>query len=504
MKDTHLEIVSMTLLKTKNRELLDLLIVLILAVIFSIFSVSIHFIDRLYSFFYAYTSLPIAEFLINLVCLSLTGLLWLTYRRWREAAKKQEELEDIIESISPDVLMVVDPDSNIIMCNPSVKRMFGYKVDEVTNQKTDILYFDRRSEPNQRHETFDMLEREGFHVGLATGKKKNSETIPLEIIAGNLSDRRGAVLLLRDITERKKAEEYLRLLSSAIEQSTEGMAVSNLEGNLLFANKAFATMHDYSSEELTSKHLSIFHTPEQMPSVEAANRQIRETGEFSGEIWHARRDGTVFPTLMHNSLLRDKAGNPIGMIGTLRDITERKKAEEEIKRLYEETKAMADRDPLTGLFNHRRINELLENEIERAKRKTDIFSVMMVDVDHLKLINDTYGHVVGDKLLRNVATVLKDSSRSVDSIGRYGGDEFLMILPHTDGEKAKSLVERISKRMKQRELEVDEEISIPIRLSMGIATYPFDSMVARELVSLADRGMYESKRSERNAVSAQQ
>ena len=143
---------------------------------------------------------------------------------------------------------------------------------------------------------------------------------------------------LRD--EKQKAEERLRLLSSAIEQSTEGIAVSDLEGKLLFVNGAFAAMHSYTPEELVGKHLSIFYTPEQMPSVEAANRQLQETGEFSGEIWHVRRDGAVFPTLMHNSFFRDETVNPIGMIGTLHDITERKRAGAEILRQLETLNAL--------------------------------------------------------------------------------------------------------------------------------------------------------------------
>ena len=135
---------------------------------------------------------------------------------------------------------------------------------------------------------------------------------------------------------RRQAEERLWFLSSAVEQSSEGIAIADLEGNLLFVNDAFAAMHGYDTpQELAGKHLSIFHTSEQMPAVEAANRQIRETGEFSGEIWHVRRDGAVFPTLMHNSLLRDDAGNPVGLIGTLRDITARKRVEEDLRRLKE-------------------------------------------------------------------------------------------------------------------------------------------------------------------------
>jgi len=145
--------------------------------------------------------------------------------------------------------------------------------------------------------------------------------------------------------EHKWTVEMMRRLSSAVEQSGEGMAVSDLEGNLLFVNNAFAAMHGYSQDEIIGKNLSIFHTPEQRPSVEAANRQIKETGDFSGEIWHVRRDGVVFPALMHNSLFLDEAGNPTGMIGTLRDISVRKRAEESLRETEERFRALTEYAP---------------------------------------------------------------------------------------------------------------------------------------------------------------
>ena len=132
-------------------------------------------------------------------------------------------------------------------------------------------------------------------------------------------------------TTEAGALELRRLLSSAVKQSGEGIAVADLEGNILFANDAFTGMHGYSSEEVIGKHLSVFHAPEQMPAVEAANRQIREAGGFIGEIWHTHRDGTAFPTSMHNSLLRDGSGKPAAMVGILRDITRAKRAEEALR-----------------------------------------------------------------------------------------------------------------------------------------------------------------------------
>jgi PAS domain S-box-containing protein len=186
---------------------MNLCIVSIISVVWAIYSISISLIDRIRESIERFSSLPLAEFLINFGFLYMVGLIWLTHRRWKKAHRKKEELQNIIESINPDLLLVVDLDRNIVMCNSSVKRMFDYSVNEVVNQKTDMLYSDRRSDPTKRHEIFEVLKQEGFHLGLATGIKKNGETVPLEVISGRLSSGDGAVLLLRDITERRQAED---------------------------------------------------------------------------------------------------------------------------------------------------------------------------------------------------------------------------------------------------------------------------------------------------------
>ena len=125
----------------------------------------------------------------------------------------------------------------------------------------------------------------------------------------------------KEIITHGQTVDRLVLLSLAIEQSSEGIAVVDLKGQIQFSNDAFARMHGYRPDEFYGRHLSIFHTPEQMPAVEAANRQIRETGDFKGEIEHVRRNGTVFPALMHNSILKDGAGNMIGIVASMNDIT---------------------------------------------------------------------------------------------------------------------------------------------------------------------------------------
>jgi len=133
--------------------------------------------------------------------------------------------------------------------------------------------------------------------------------------------------LKKELLKKESLEERLHFLSLAVEQSSEGIAISDLEGNLEYVNNAFAFKHGYSPDELIGKNLSIFHTPQQMPFVKQANKQIKKTGVFKGEIWHLRHDGTLFPGLMHNSLIRDEKNKPIGMMATLRDISDIKQAE---------------------------------------------------------------------------------------------------------------------------------------------------------------------------------
>jgi len=222
----------MKIIGMKQKELRDLAIVTIISIIFPFFHIIRQLSETLHEHFIAYTSVAFAEYCTKFVFLYLAGLLVITYRRWRNAEHKKKELEKIIASINPDVLLVVDPDRNISMCNISVHRMLGHRVEEVLNKKTDLLYFDRRSYPEAKHEIYEILENEGFHIGLATGRKKNGDVLPLEIITGTLSGKRGAVLLLRDITDRKKMEDRLlethNELENRVKQRTEELTKTGL------------------------------------------------------------------------------------------------------------------------------------------------------------------------------------------------------------------------------------------------------------------------------------
>jgi len=198
----------------------------------SLIGIIINFDEIITRFFRPHSSSIAVQFVINFLVLWVIVLLCFSYRRWRRAALKSEELEDIIESISPDVLLVVDPNRNILTASQSVLRMFGYQSDEVVWRKTDLLYSDRRNSTLNKHEIYDALERDGFHVGWATGKRKDGRTFPMEIISGVLKQHGGGVLLLRDITERKKAEELLIEREMQLRQSQKMEALGLLAGGV--------------------------------------------------------------------------------------------------------------------------------------------------------------------------------------------------------------------------------------------------------------------------------
>ena len=163
-------------------------------------------------------------------------------------------------------------------------------------------------------------------------------------------------------------------------------------------------------------------------------------------------------------------------------------------RLHEQVQQQAIADPLTGLYNHRHLYERLEQEMARAKRSRRPVAVLMLDVDNLKLINDTYGHQVGDEALKLLASVLQSSCRAEDIVGRYGGDEFMIILPEADSADAERIGERIQTNLATHYLEAEgKDGCVPVRLSMGVACCPNDATVMHELVDAADSALYRSK-----------
>jgi diguanylate cyclase (GGDEF)-like protein len=162
------------------------------------------------------------------------------------------------------------------------------------------------------------------------------------------------------------------------------------------------------------------------------------------------------------------------------EVSEHRRAEERVKNL-------AVSDPLTGLANYRQLVEALETEIKRFGRNERPFVLLLLDLDGLKNINDEHGHIVGSRALCRLADMLRLYSREMDTAARYGGDEFVLILPETDAEAARLVAQRISRRL----VEDGEEPKISV--SIGMAVYPNDGETSNEILGAADRDLYREK-----------
>lgn len=164
------------------------------------------------------------------------------------------------------------------------------------------------------------------------------------------------------------------------------------------------------------------------------------------------------------------------------EVTEHMRAEEHVRELVVT-------DPLTGLANYRRLREVLDAEIKRFGRTGKSFAVILLDLDGLKKINDAYGHLTGSRALCRLADILRLHSRGIDTAARYGGDEFVLVLPETESKEAQQVANRISKRLRE-----DSEHP-PLSVSAGAAVYPQDGLTLEELLGAADRALYKQKTS---------
>jgi diguanylate cyclase (GGDEF)-like protein/PAS domain S-box-containing protein len=282
--------------------------------------------------------------------------------------------------------------------------------------------------------------------------------------------------LQEEISERRRTEERLLSLLKAVESMQIGVTITDLDGTIVYTNPFEAAMHGYSVDEMVGK-------PARILAQEAAARplsrdKIRSMKSFTRETTNIKKDGTVFPVNLISDVVRNEDGNPIYIVTTSADITERKKMEQELTRL-------SITDDLTGLFNQRYFHRKLNDEIKRARRTGSSLSLLIFDLDNFKIYNDTYGHLKGDDVLREVGKITKNAVRSgVDAAFRYGGDEFAVILPHTDGDDARQLGIRIHEQVSSHFPDIG--------ISCGIARLA-DNLSLQELVDIADKEMYRNK-----------
>lgn len=227
---------------------------------------------------------------------------------------------------------------------------------------------------------------------------------------------------------------------------------------------------------------------------------------------HADLPGKFYST--HLIPILDDAGNVTRLIGISRDITARKQAEDalqkvneqlslklaEIEKLHDELREQSIRDPLTGLFNRRVMQEMFEREFSRARRENDPLSVIMLDMDDLKAINDTYGHHMGDVAIQRLTSLLQSMTRKEDVAVRYAGDEFVILLNNTDPAEARKRVDEWRDALVGQAVDAGERGQFTVQFTAGIASFPVHGLAMKEIVNNADMALYRAKAQGRNCT----
>jgi len=291
------------------------------------------------------------------------------------------------------------------------------------------------------------------------------------------------------MSQLKRSEDKFILL---FENAPIGMAmISHDTGEFLEVNTALLSYVGYTKAEFLK--LSFWDiTPKEYISQEQSQiDELNRTGKFGpNEKEYIRKDGTKIPIRLSGFKLVDVDEREV-VWGLIEDIT----LERELKEQYKKVKRLSQTDHLTGLFNRQKLDEKLDYEINRATRYDSFFSIIILDLDLFKVVNDTYGHQVGDIVLTEVSKILQQYTREIDVIGRWGGEEFMVICPETDGEGAEKLAENLRFMIEQQSFSVIGKKTA----SFGVSSYNQSDHVST-ILDRADKALYQAKEQGRNRV----
>jgi diguanylate cyclase (GGDEF)-like protein/PAS domain S-box-containing protein len=394
-----------------------------------------------------------------------------------------ESLLPAIVSSADDAIFAQALDGTIVIWNPGAERIFGYTAEEILGRPSSLLL-----PPSRRHELDELSQavRAGVHIRQRETVRlhKDGRALRVSLTVSPVRSSDGALVaasvVAREVTELVTTDSLREMgqqLQSIVEQMPVVLWTTDRDLRVT-ANWGTGGAASWRSGAAVGQAIQEYFESRGSLSTPIAQHQAALQGLSSR--FEYEHHGRIYDLSL--GPLRGTGGKVIGCIGVGLDITERKRTEDHMRHL-------ATHDPLTGLANYRYFFESLESEIHRSARSERPFSLLLLDLDGLKAINDLHGHLVGDHALMRFAEVLRQHCRSTDHAARYGGDEFALLLIESDEAMARQVTARIEECLGR-----DSE-QPALAVSAGYATYPADGLMPRVLISAADRRLYQCKSS---------
>jgi len=412
-----------------------------------------------------------------------------------EALRESESRFRSVAESATDAIVAADQDGNIISWNRGAELMFGYDEEQVRGQALSILMPERF---RPMHDAGIKRVAQGG-VGASrllgqtvevVGLRSDGREFPLELSLAMWENagQRYFSGIIRDISERKKAEEKLK---AVLETAPDPIVEVGPDGKIAIANARTDKLFGYDRSQIVGRPVEELFAERTRTLVAERFRAVLQSKAKDAqvalgmglELWGQRQDGSEFPVDVTVSPLQTDDGTVLTAI--IRDITERKRFENQLQHL-------ADHDALTELFNRRRFDQELAEFVSYAARYGGHGALFLLDLDRFKYVNDTRGHKAGDEVIRAVGRALHDSVRKTDVVARLGGDEFAVLLRDADRDTAERIAEGMLETIRERRLPLEGQ-RISMTTSIGIVCFGDEEPRGEDLMVSADLAMYAAK-----------
>jgi len=382
----------------------------------------------------------------------------------------------------------------IMSVNRRCEQLFGYDPGEMVGKSTAIFFPTSEDYERAGARQYPTL-GQGEYYSEERQYRRRDGSLFWCLVSGCAIDQKhphdGSIWVYADVTERKEAEEKLRLSATVLEHIGDAVMVVDAGGTIVAVNPAFTQITGYTESEALGHDLGLTRSSRHDDTPGARLwQELVDSGYWRGELWCVRKNGEEFLEELTLTAVRDAAGTVTHYVGVFSDITQLKQSQDKLDH-------MAHHDPLTQLPNRSLFNDRLQHAIDRAGRAGEQLALLFIDLDRFKNVNDTLGHHVGDELLKQVARALASHLREGDTLARLGGDEFVVLLEDIDGQYGASLVaQKLVEMFEQPFLVAGHELFVTC--SAGISLYPTDAADLNILIRNADVAMYQAKARGRN------